>query len=264
MGAAFGTASNRHGLAAPSATPAAADHGERAPASADGTLAGDVADGRERTAELPVLEDAAISVATPGGKAISPADVTAEAPNACEALLPPEREAILEVQCFAGPRVLHNGEELWPSAAAGREQKAFQLLLFLAAHSTDGVDRDKAAEALLADDESVDPVATLRQWRKRVRALLGRLLPDLPEDLFEDSGRSYRLNPRMVRSDVQRFLELERFAKSKARRNPEPAYEAMRALYVGDLFDRAAAQPYAWAVAPGPGGESLVQEYHQR
>jgi DNA-binding SARP family transcriptional activator len=104
--------------------------------------------------------------------------------------------------------VLHNGEELWPSAAAGREQKAFQLLLFLAAHSTDGVDRDKAAEALLADDESVDPVATLRQWRKRVRALLGRLLPDLPEDLFEDSGRSYRLNPRMVRSDVQRFLEL--------------------------------------------------------
>ena len=37
----------------------------------------------------------------------------------------------------------------------------------------------------------------------------------------------------------------------------------MRALYVGELFDRAAAQPYAWAVAPGPGGASLVQEYRQ-
>jgi DNA-binding SARP family transcriptional activator len=222
-----------------------------------------VAHGREPTAELLVLEEAAGSVAAAGGEAISPRPGTAEGPNACEALVPPEREAILEVQCFAGPRVLHKDEELWPSAAAGREQKAFQLLLFLAAHSTDGVDRDKAAEALLADDESADPVATLRQWRKRVRALLGRLVPDLPEDLFEDSGRSYRLNPRMVRSDVQRFLELERWAKSKARHNPEPAYEAMRALYVGDLFDRAAAQPYAWAVAPGAGGVSLVQEYRQ-
>ena len=37
----------------------------------------------------------------------------------------------------------------------------------------------------------------------------------------------------------------------------------MRALYVGELFDRAAAQPYAWAVAPGPGGASLVQEHRQ-
>ena len=35
----------------------------------------------------------------------------------------------------------------------------------------------------------------------------------------------------------------------------------MRALYVGDLFDRAAAQLYAWAVTPGAGGVSLVQEY---
>ena len=133
------------------------------------------------------------------------------------ALLPPaEDEAVLEVQCFAGPRLLRNGEELWPSGAASREQKPMQLLLFLAAHAAEGVDRDKAVEALLADDESADPVGTLRQWRKRVRGLLSRLVPDLPEEPFEDNGRSYRLNPRMVRSDVQRFLQLEGWAKSRA------------------------------------------------
>jgi DNA-binding SARP family transcriptional activator len=190
-------------------------------------------------------------------------NATAERSNGHEGLLPPEDEALLEVQCFAGPRVLRDGEELWPSAAVGREQKPFQLLLFLAAHSREGVDRDKAVEALLADDDSADPMGTLRQWRARVRALLGRLVPDLPEDPFEDSGRSYRLNRRIVRSDVQRFLELEHWARTRGRHHPEPAYEAMRALYVGDLFDRAAAQPYAWAVAPGPGGASLVQEYRQ-
>jgi len=191
--------------------------------------------------------------------------VSTVTPNGCEGLLPPEREALLEVRCFAGPRVLRDNEELWPAAAPNREQKAFQLLLFLAAHSADGVDRDKAAEALLGEDDSADPTGTLRQWRKRVRTALGRLVPDLSEeDLFEDSGRSWRLNPRLVRSDVQRFLELERWATSKGRHNPEPAYEAMRALYVGDLFDRAAAQPYAWAVAPGPKGPSLVQEHRQK
>ena len=169
------------------------------------------------------------------------------------------------MRCFAGPRVLREGEEIWPAAAANREQKPFQLVLFLAAHSAEGVDRDKAAEALLGEEESADPAATLRQWRKRVRTSLSRLVPDLPEeeDLFEDSGRSWRLNPRLVWSDVQRFLELEKWAKSKGRLNPEPAYEAMRALYVGDLFDRAVAQPYAWAVTPGPSGPSLVQEYRQ-
>jgi len=62
------------------------------------------------------------------------------------ALLPPaEDEAVLEVQCFAGPRLLRNGEELWPSGAASREQKPMQLLLFLAAHAAEGVDRDKAS-----------------------------------------------------------------------------------------------------------------------
>ncbi len=38
---------------------------------------------------------------------------------------------------------------------AGREQKSLQLLFFLAANSAAGVDRDKAAEALLAEDDRI-------------------------------------------------------------------------------------------------------------
>jgi DNA-binding SARP family transcriptional activator len=233
--------------------------------SADGATRGDSSEGAGREAH-PELTGGLHST-TPDPVTDQVIDVTeravSRATNGSYTPLPTEPEALLYVQCFAGPRVLRGDEEVWPSPSAGREQKPMQLLLFLAAHSTEGVDREKAVEALLAEDDSADPVATLRQWRRRVRGLLGRLVPDLPEDLFEDNGRSYRLNPRVVRSDVQRFLELERWAKTKGREDPKPAYEAMRALYVGDLFDRASAQPFAWAVAPGPGGASLVQEYRQ-
>jgi len=244
--------------------------GQPAPAVADGSVVASSADVEADALFLANTPPSAVAPQLASQETIATAGDQPRAGTAggvlvvqagCESVLPPAREALLEVQCFHGPRVLRNGQEVWPVGGAGREQKSLQLLFFLAAHSAAGVDRDKAAEALLAEDDSVDPGATLRQWRRRVRALLGRLVPDLSEDLFEDNGRTWRLNSQLVRSDVQRFLQLEQWAKSKACSDPEPAYEAMRALYVGDLFDGPAAQPYAWAVAPGPKGTSLVQEH---
>jgi len=262
MTTAYGAGANRRGPVVPSSPTGNHDGQELAVVTDEG---GDGTVIQEEEPVVTVSPQPAESLGNGHGKASSvEALANTVTPNGCDGLLPPEREALLEVRCFAGPRLLRDNEELWPAAAPNQEQKAFQLLLFLAAHSAEGVDRDKAAEALLGEDESTDPAGTLRQWRKRVRTALGRLVPDQPEeDLFEDSGRIWRLNPRLVRSDVQRFLKLDRWAKSKGRRDPEPAYEAMRALYVGDLFDRAAAQPYAWAVAPRPSGPSLLQEYRQ-
>jgi DNA-binding SARP family transcriptional activator len=258
MTAAHGAGTNGRRPAAPS--PEADDD----PGEGLGTVAAE-ADAAELVEDEPAVKMSPPEEPLRNGTSTSAEPVARPAaPTGSECPLSAEQEALLEVRCFAGPRVLRDGEELWPAAAPNREQKALQLLLFLAAHSADGVDRDKAAEALLGEEESADPTGTLRQWRRRVRIALNRLVPDLPEeDVFEDSGRNWRLNRRLVRSDVQRFLELDEWAKSKGRLDPEPAYEAMRALYVGDLFDRAAAQPYAWAVTPGPSGPSLVQEYRQ-
>jgi len=194
MTTAYGAGANRRGPVAPSSPAGNHDGQELAVVTdegANGTLV------QEEEPVVVVSPRPAEPLSNGHGKASSTeALASTVTPNGCEGLLPPEQEALLEVRCFAGPRVLRDNEELWPAAAPNREQKASQLLLFLAAHSADGVDRDKAAEALLGEDESADPAGTLRQWRKRVRTSLGRLVPDLPEeDLFQDSGRSWRLNP---------------------------------------------------------------------
>lgn len=258
MRTAYGAAGDR-GL-----RPAPSEPASRIDTTARESQQGDVHGDRESLGETPYEDEDEEAVTATANEPVAAKVVASEdRDDGCGDLLPPQSAALLEVQCFGGPRVLRGGDELWPSREAGREVKPFQLLLFLAAHSADGVDRDRAAVALLAEDESVDPATTLRQWRHRVRSFLGRLVPDLPADPFEDAGRICRLNPEIVRSDVQRFLALERWAKSRACLNPEAAYEGMRALYVGDLFGRSAAQPYPWAVGPRADGTSLAQEYRQ-
>jgi len=258
MRTAYGNAGDR------GVRPAPSEPASRTVITSTDSQQGDAHIDHESSEEAPNEDEGEETVTTTADDSVD-AEVVAstEEVDGCGDLLPPESAALLEVQCFGGPRVLRGGDELWPSREAGREVKPFQLLLFLAAHSADGVDRDRAAVALLAEDESVDPATTLRQWRHRVRSFLGRLVPDLPADPFEDAGRICRLNPEIVRSDVQRFLALERWAKSRACLNPEAAYEGMRALYVGDLFGRSAAQPYPWAVGPRADGTSLAQEYRQ-
>jgi DNA-binding SARP family transcriptional activator len=139
------------------------------------------------------------------------------------------------------------------------------FLLFLAASPPEGVDREAIGAALWPDIDLADVSASLRQLRRRLRLIITRVVPGLPESApFQpDSGRVHRLNPQVVRSDVHRMIEYGRRARSAHGDEAIALLEQARSLYAGDLFDSPAAPPFAWAVDPGADGTSLRQQYRQ-
>src|SRR5207253_9591127 len=127
---------------------------------------------------------------------------------------------------------------LWPSRELAQEQRAWELLSFLAASLSEGVDRDAVGAALWPEVDLADVAGSLRQLRRRLRLMLVRAVHGLPEGapLAADTGRIYRLDTGLVSSDAHRFLALLKMARSEgagALGTLEQAY----GLYEADLFD---------------------------
>ena len=80
--------------------------------------------------------------------------------------------------------------------------------------------------------------------------MLVRAVPGLPEraPLEADTGRIYRLDTNLVSSDVHRFINLLRAAKSEATSELNILEQAY-ASYEADLFESPTAPPFAWARA---------------
>jgi hypothetical protein len=130
--------------------------------------------------------------------------VLPHAPDKAERTMPTvitSDAAPIEVICFGGPRVVYGDRVLWPSREFGQEGKSVELLLLLAASAPEGVDRDAIGAALWPDIDLADVGASLRQLRRRLRLIVTRVVPGLPESApFQtDSGRVYRLDPQVAK-----------------------------------------------------------------
>jgi DNA-binding SARP family transcriptional activator len=175
------------------------------------------------------------------------------------------RLAPLTVKCFGGLQVACADRLLWPARELAQEQRAWELLFFLAASPPEGVDREAVTAALWPDVDLADAAGSLRQLRRRLRLMLVRAVPGLPEGapLEADTGRLYRLATGLVCSDAHRFTDLLRVARSEGRLalgTLEQAY----GLYEADLLDSPQAPPFAWAIDPGEDGTSLRQRYRKQ
>jgi DNA-binding SARP family transcriptional activator len=135
-------------------------------------------------------------------------------------------------------------------------------LFFLAASPSEGVDREVVGAALWPEVDLADVAGSLRQLRRRLRLMLVRAVPGLPDGapLEADTGRIYRLDTSLVSSDVHCLTSLLRAARSEGASGLGTLEQAY-ALYEADLFDSPTAPPFAWAVDPGDDGTSLRQRY---
>ena len=168
----------------------------------------------------------------------------------------------MRVICFGGPRVLCAGRQVWPRVPSG-EAKPWELLLYLACQPLEGVASDDAVEALWPEDDADDAPHRFRQLRYRLRRMLSAV-PGAPETdgICLDHG-TLRLDPGLVYSDAQEFLELVR----NARVNPGPdlvqQLEQARALYAGDLLEGPDAHRYAWLDERADSGVTLREHFRR-
>jgi DNA-binding SARP family transcriptional activator/nucleoid-associated protein YgaU len=183
---------------------------------------------------------------------------TVEAPPAAHTELaqPP-----LEIVCFGGPRVLHAGRRIWP-AGAGGDAKPWEVLVLLATHPASGVAREAIVAALWPDDPEADANHRLRQLRYRLRACLDRCLPGFGADPIRiQPGGILSLDPALVRSDAQQFLELIEAARTTSGPAAIPVYEQARALYAGDLLGAPEARKFAWVDDRPASGVTLREAF---
>jgi hypothetical protein len=73
----------------------------------------------------------------------------------------------------------------------------------------------------------------------------------------------YRLDPKVIASDVHQLVELAAWAKSLARCDAIAAYEEALALYRGDLLDSVAVPTYPWLYDDASIATSLRPDYHR-
>jgi nucleoid-associated protein YgaU/DNA-binding SARP family transcriptional activator len=168
----------------------------------------------------------------------------------------------LRVICFGGPRVLCAGRQVWPKVPTG-EAKPWEFLLYLACQPLEGVSSGAAVEALWPEDDADDAPHRFRQLRYRLRRMLSAV-PGAPETdgICLDRG-TLRLDPGVVYSDAQEFLELVR----SARVNPGPdlvqQLEQARALYTDDLMEGPNAHRYAWLDERDDSGVTLREHFRR-
>ncbi|HYY89961.1 MAG TPA: BTAD domain-containing putative transcriptional regulator, partial [Chloroflexota bacterium] len=169
----------------------------------------------------------------------------------------------LEVICFGGPRVLADGRQIWPSRALG-DAKPWEILVFLATQPACGVAREAIANAFWPDDIDADANHRFRQLRYRLRGCLERAVPDLDGEVIQlVPGGRFRLDPSLVTSDAQRFLELVQAARTATGFEGVPLLEQARALYVADLLDAPEARRLAWLDERGHDGLTLRERYRR-
>jgi len=134
---------------------------------------------------------------------------------------------------------------LWPTTETV-DEACWELLVYLAVNDPAGVQGEVLADALLSEG-SVDR-SGLRKRRRKLRQLLGDLVPSLEgEPLPRDpQGGVYRLDRRVIESDVHRFLLLLDAARTLPSEDAVPAYEQALELYRGDLLNRTDVPSYRW------------------
>jgi hypothetical protein len=135
--------------------------------------------------------------------------------------------APFQVRCFGAREVRHvpSGQLMYP--AAGCRDKPFELLFLVAAHPVDGVRGELVVDSLWPKKQPQDPGAEFRKNRSRLREYLQRMVPDLGDPIPKGSPTIPAvLDPSVVASDVHRFLELLRLARSAPRQQAIAAWEA--------------------------------------
>jgi nucleoid-associated protein YgaU/DNA-binding SARP family transcriptional activator len=169
------------------------------------------------------------------------------------------RSAPIRVRCFGARDVWYGDRQL----SLGDPE----LLLLLAAHPVTGI-RNEALVDMLWEEEPVDPSAALRKRRHRLRDELRRLVPEvmaepLPWDM-NHGERIVTLNPDVVASDVQEFLELLNCARTLEPADATQAYEAALALHRGDLLDAADMPNFRWMYDGAQIALTLRSDYQLR
>jgi DNA-binding SARP family transcriptional activator/nucleoid-associated protein YgaU len=181
-------------------------------------------------------------------------------PETATAVGPP-----IEVMCFGSPRVLCAGQQVWPRAPGG-EAKPWEFLLYLACQPAEGISGEDAVEALWPGDEEAENAPhRFRQLRYRLRHLLADV-PGAPETdgICLDRRGMLRLDPGIVHSDAQEFLELVRKARVTPGDGAIEHLERARALYVGDLLDGRDARRYTWLDERDDSGVTLREHFRRQ
>ena len=174
--------------------------------------------------------------------------------------------APIQVFCFGRPRVVCQGEPLWPRV--GGDAKPWELVLFLACQPVEGASRELVIATMWPEalEMAEDANHRFRQLRYRLR----RQLHEVPDGPASDGvcmdRRGLRLDPAIIRSDAHEFLTLER----EARLHPNPIdpeviarLECARALYAGDLMDSPDAHRYAWVDERDESGVTLREHFRR-
>jgi two-component SAPR family response regulator len=144
------------------------------------------------------------------------------------------------------------------------EVKPWELLLYLACQSADGVSSFDALEALWPDDdEVVDGPHRFRQLRYRLRRMLTAVAGAPATDGICLERGVLRLDPGLVHSDATEFLDLVRSARIATGSDAVGDLERARALYVGDLLDGPDARRYAWVDERGDSGVTLREHFRR-
>jgi two-component SAPR family response regulator len=179
--------------------------------------------------------------------------------------VPSAADPPIQVLCFGSARVLCANQLVWPRQPTG-DAKPWELLLYLACQPAEGVARDRIVAALWPDDDlEADAPHRFRQLRYRLRGVLSTV-PGAPatDGITIGRGGPLRLDPAIIYSDAQEFLQLLR----TARLTPEPlasirCLERARALYTGDLFDGPDLRRYAWASERDESGVTLREHFRR-
>ena len=167
----------------------------------------------------------------------------------------------MQVQCFGSPRALCAGQLVWPHG--GGDAKPWELLLFLAVQPAEGVSKDTVRNALWPGDEVDDLAHRVRQLRFRLRRQLQQIPGGPQVDGICLDRRAVRIDPGLVHSDAQEFLELLHAAKSRLGADAIVHLERARALYVGDLLTGPDVRRYAWLDERDGSGVTLREHFRQ-
>ena len=170
----------------------------------------------------------------------------------------------VEVICFGGPRVLCAGQAVWPKPVSG-DAKPWEFLLYLACQPAEGAARDEVADALWPEDETPDTAAhRFRQLRYRLRRMLNEVPGGPPTDGVSFERGVFRLDPGIVHSDVQEFLEIIRRARVNPPADLIAQLERARELYSGDLLEGPDARRYAWVDERDSSGVTLREHFRRQ
>lgn len=170
----------------------------------------------------------------------------------------------IQVYCFGEPRVLYQGNQVWPGNRAG-DAKPWEFLLYMACHPPDGMRRDEVTEALWPEDDSgSDPGPRLRQLRYRLRQLLAGGQGVVPSDGIVTTRGALHVDPGTVYSDAQEFLQLVRSARISVDVDETTAkLQRARSLFVGDLLDTPDMRRYAWVEERDASGVTLREHFRR-